>query len=416
MLNWPTSVSDYKWPRTMTRVRQAPLRSIRAAVFHACHAAGRMVGFLRPNPPAVLAIRTDGVADAVLAEPMLQSLSRRFRGCEFHLWAPEDICQLLGAARYIQRRFIIPRGLKHGNFQLFRQTSLRAKLGYRLGRWNYQTVAYLCHSPEPLGNWLMASARARQRWYVPGDTANQYAAQRMAAGRAATSLFSRTDAIDLGRHDLTRNARVAGQWGDGIEHRLPHIELDESAAKFAAEQLDLWHGAMEWYGATAMIGLMPAPSNSAGKYPPGAWAIALAELWRSHKIVCALLSTPDNGGAAYEIATRLGSLPHVRLNRPMDLLSLTALIGSLDGFLTVDAGLAQVAMAQDIPTVALVSGCNPGRYFPWPAPRRATILYHPAAGESRVSEFATQIDPMEIVRATTELMFPAMRAPLRMAS
>jgi ADP-heptose:LPS heptosyltransferase len=415
MLNWPKSVSDYKWPRGMLTARHAPARWMRAAVFHACYAAGRAVSFFRSNPPAILAIRTDGVADAVLAEPMLSSLSRRFPGCEFHLWAPEDVCQLLGAARYIQRRMIVPRGFKHGNLQLFRRASLRAALGYRLGRWPYQTVAYLSHSPEPLGNWLMSSARSRQRWYVPGDTANQYAAQRMAASRAATSLFVRTDRLDLGRHDLTRNARVAGQWGDGIEQRLPHIELSESAAWFAGEQIELWRGAMKWYGANTLIGLMPAPSSAAEKYPPGAWAIALAELWRSHRVLVALLSTPDNGEAAYEIATRLGSLPHVRLNRPINLLSLAAVIGSLDGFLTVDGGLAQVALAQDVPTVALVSPCNPSRFFPWPIPRRATILYQTPSAENRPSEFATRIDPMEIVRATQELMFPAASMPLRIA-
>ena len=393
-----------------------------SAVFHAGYAAGRIVSFFRRNPPAVLAIRTDGIGDALLAEPMLSSFIRRFPGCQFHLWAPESTCQLLRAAPYLHRRLTIPRGFKDGNLKLFRSRKWRATFGYQLGRWRFDTAAYLAHSPEPLGNWLLSSVRARQRWYVPGDTENQFAAQRQSTSRVATSLFGGTDAIGLGRHDLTRNARVAEQWGEQIEHRLPTIHLDEQAAKAAEEQCRVWRSSAEWFGADRIVGLMPAASLAINKYPPGAWAIALAELWRSHRIVSALLGGPDDWLAIDEISSRLGKLPHLRLAHPLGILEMAGLIGSLDAFLSVDTGLAHLAIAQNVPTVALIGGGHPGRFFPWPTPRRAVILNQPMPCERcrnrchlARAECITEIDPMEIVRATTRLVWPEVAKPLRIA-
>jgi ADP-heptose:LPS heptosyltransferase len=418
---WPNSLSDYKWPRGLESIWNLPRRWMLASIFHASHAAGRLVSYFKPTPPAVLAIRTDGIGDGLLGEPMLSGLIRRFPGCQLHLWAPEATCDLLRAAPYLHRRLSIPRGFKEGNLKLFRSRSLRAKFGYHLGRWKFQTVAYLAHSPEPLGNWLFVSARAQQKWYLPGDLVNQFAAQRQTASRAATSLFGR-ETIELGKHELTRNARIAAQWGERIDHRLPAIHLDDAASAAANEQIRAWRAASQWFEADSIVGLMPAASMPVKKYPPSCWAIALSELWRRHRIVGAIVGGPSDTLAIDEVSARLGKLPHLRLSQPLDILGMAALIGSLDGFLTVDTGLAHLALAQDVPTVVLCGGGDPGRFFPWPIPRKAVILNHsmPCEGcNNRChlarSECITRIDPMEIVRATVRLIRPEVAKPLRIA-
>jgi ADP-heptose:LPS heptosyltransferase len=42
--------------------------------------------------------------------------------------------------------------------------------------------------------------------------------------------------------------------------------------------------------------------------------------------------------------------------------------------LSVDTGLAHVAVAQRVPTVVLVGGGSPGRFFPWPNARDHVVL------------------------------------------
>jgi len=53
---------------------------------------------------------------------------------------------------------------------------------------------------------------------------------------------------------------------------------------------------------------------------------------------------------------------------------MSAIIRRLDGMLSVDTGLAHIALAQRVPTVVLVGGGTPGRFFPWPDSRGHVAL------------------------------------------
>jgi ADP-heptose:LPS heptosyltransferase len=409
---WPKSVSDYKWPRGT-----ASRRWLAAGTFHLCHLAGRVVNLLRPNESAVLVIRTDGIGDAVLAEPMMASLGRRFADCSMHVWAPQATCELLRAAPYIHHRMTLPRGYKEGNLHLLQSPKLRAKLGYALGRFRFAAVIYLARSPEPLGNWLLVSARADQRWYSPGNTENQFAAQQAKTSAAATRLF-----VAAGGHDLSRNARLAGQWSEWIETCAPAVHLDEKAARTAEAQNQTWRRMAGEWGASAVLGLMPAASMASKMYPNSAWVKAAAKLWHQHRIVTALLGGPADSATLYELSQQLGRLPHLRLFQALDLPAMAGLIGRLDGLLSVDTGLAHLALAQDVPTVTLVGGGQPGRFFPWALPRNSVTLNHrmPCEGCScrchlATPECLTRIEPGEIVAAVAMLLKPKIRLPMRAA-
>jgi ADP-heptose:LPS heptosyltransferase len=416
--HWRTSVPDYKWPASVLSLRRAPRRWALAAIFHLSHAAGRLTRWVRPHRQAILAIRTDGIGDAVLAEPMLASFARQFPDHALHLWAPSGVCELFRAAPYLDARREIPRGFKLGNLELFTSPLWRAKMGYRLGRWKFTAAAYLSHSPEPLGNWLVVSARAGQRWYAPGDTDNQFAAQRHSTSHRATRLLN-SGLPD--RNDLARNAQLAYQWGDEIGECMPTVHLGDAAYRAAADQVQMWRRLAKWLGAQALVGLMPAVSMSVKRYPASAWAAAAGQLWNSG-IVCGLLGGPEDRQQIMEVSARIGRLPHLRMIQPLDLPAMSALIGSLDGLLSVDTGLAHIALAQDVPTVAVVGGGHPGRFFPWPIERRAVVLNHSMPCEGcgfrchlRDAECVTRIDPMEIAAAMARMLGRPVPMPLRAA-
>jgi ADP-heptose:LPS heptosyltransferase len=415
---WPKSSPDYKWPASLLSLGKTPRRALLAVIFHVAHAAGRCARWFRPRRSAILAIRTDGIGDAVLAEPMLASFARQFPDHALHLWAPPSVCELLRAAPYIDVRGEILRGGKQGNLELFASAKWRARLGYRLGREKFTAAAYLAHSPEPLGNWLLASARAEQRWYAPGNTENQFAAQQQSTSLRATRLLH---SGLPGRNDLERNALVAHQWGDDIGACMPTVHLDDAAYRAAAEQVRMWRRLAAWLGAQGLVGLMPAASMPVKRYPASAWAEAAGQLWNSG-ILCGLIGGPEDREQIMEVSSRIGRLPHLRMVQPLDLPATAALIGSLDGLLSVDTGLAHIAMAQDVPTVALIGGGHPKRFFPWPIQRRAVVLNHSMPCEGcrlrchlREAECVTRIDPMEIAGAMARLLDRPIPIPLRAA-
>ncbi len=412
--HWPNSLPDYKWPREAARKRVR--RALGAILFYLSHLAGRFVSLLKTNKPTVLAIRTDGIGDAVLAEPMLRSLAQRFPDHEFHLWAPDATCELFRAAPYINRIQVIPRGYKQGNLLVFSSLAWRARLGFLLGRRGFVAAAYLSHSPEPLGNWLIASVRAVQRWYSPGDTENQFPAQRSAVEEIATwPLFT----TSTRPHDLTRNAELAANWGADIERFTPTIYANEHALSFATEQSQSWRRVAARLGAQTVVGLMPAASLSVKRYPAAAWAQTTSLLWQNG-IICALLGGPEDSMQLEEVARQLGSLPHLRLPRPLTLPESAALIGALDGLLSVDTGLAHIALAQEVPSVTLVGGGHPGRFLPWPLGRNGIALNHrmPCEGcrnrcHLPAAECITRIQPAEIAGAMARLLGRPVPLPLR---
>jgi ADP-heptose:LPS heptosyltransferase len=112
------------------------------------------------------------------------------------------------------------------------------------------------------------------------------------------------------------------------------------------------------------VGLVPVTSAAVNRYPAQSWAKTVAGLWLRRRILCAFLGGERDDAQIDEITTRLHQIPHLRMARPLDLPAISALIGSLDGLLSVDTGMAHIALAQDVPATVIVGGSHPGRFFP----------------------------------------------------
>jgi ADP-heptose:LPS heptosyltransferase len=94
------------------------------------------------------------------------------------------------------------------------------------------------------------------------------------------------------------------------------------------------------------------------------------------------------------------------LDKPLGLLATAALMRELNGILSVDTGLAHVALAQELPTVVLLAGGNPLRFFPWPDAKNhlALTIATPCAGcNNRCTQnepfCLTMISPSDVVEA-----------------
>src|SRR6187399_3076952 len=128
MKSWPASTPDYKWPSHFASSGMAPIRWALSAVFYIAYAVGRVIGMFAQRyggyevAPTML-IRTDGVGDALLFEPAMESLAKTISPSELHLWAPSGTCQLFEECATITRRVITPRGGKSGCIEYFKSVS-----------------------------------------------------------------------------------------------------------------------------------------------------------------------------------------------------------------------------------------------------------------------------------------------------
>jgi ADP-heptose:LPS heptosyltransferase len=89
---------------------------------------------------------------------------------------------------------------------------------------------------------------------------------------------------------------------------------------------------------------------------------------------------------------------------------MAAIVAELDGLLSVDTGLAHLAVAQKVPTVVLVTGGTPARFFPWPNAKHHLVLNIPTPCSGchdrctlPEAECITHITPDEIVAAYARL-------------
>lgn len=407
MANWPKSLPDYRWPEPTGAAGSRLVRLLLATLFHVAHLLGRIVSLLDRRRDRVLVIRTDGAGDGLLFEPTLRRIAAS--GTSIHLWAPRLTCELLAHLPSVHRRMVIPRGFRAGNLEYFGSLKWHAAIGFAIGRWSFTRALYPAHSPEPLGNWLLASGRADERWICDGDTINQFESQRSAAHAAANRIIKRPrEAI----HELAANQALADEWDPRGASGLPEVHLTTTHVASADAQVDAWRLELTRLGGREVIGVVPAGSMSLNSYPMDRWVEALSRLWNDRKAVPVLLGGPEDQALADELANllRASGIPCIRQFKTGGILDMAALIARLDGVLSVDTGLAHLAIAQHVPTVVLVAGGNPGRFFPWPdAPHHVALkVATPCAGcNNRCTEpeaiCITTIPSDEIVHAYTRL-------------
>lgn len=410
MRRWPASLPDYRWPSQLTGIAMLPLRLFLAAVFHVAYAAGLIVSLIpRGRRVHVLVIRTDGLGDGLLFEPALENLARMLSPRVIHLWAPALTRDLFKHCPTIGRMFVVPRGYKQGNLAYFKSPFLRARIGFELGRWKFDKVIYPVESPEPLGNWLFASARAAERWLNYGDTVNQFPAQQEQTHEIATRII---ESRPGNAHELMRNEYLTEQWSGEKSLRQPKVYLTEIMVRRAQTQTDHWKAIARKRGGGELIGVMPAASMTIKSYPNAKWAAALKRLWDEQRTMALLLGGPTDSATINELATALDhqAVPYQRLTGAVGILDMAAIVAELDGLLSVDTGIAHLAVAQKVPTVVLATGGAPARFFPWPNAKHHLVLNIPTPCSGchdrctlAEAECITHITPDEIVAAYARL-------------
>jgi ADP-heptose:LPS heptosyltransferase len=426
-MHWPKSAPDYKWPWLYASIWMAPFRWVLAGAFHAGYALGLVFSLMRRGYKPVLVIRTDGIGDAVLFEPALETLAQTMSPSPIHFWAPKATLDVMRAVPVIDRRFVIPRGFRPGNLQYFRSPIWRVRMGFRMGMCVFEKVVYPADSPEPLGNWLFASVRAIERWINYGDTENQFEWQRERAQQKANFVIEKRPGS---AHELLRNAYLATQWSGKLKVRKPKVHLTDRAERRSEKQIEIWKPRFRAVGAKEIVGIVVQGGARVNEYPMGKWMAVVKKVWEERRALPALLGGPGDTRQIERLAVGLQytGVPFLRLSRPTSVLDMAALIARVDGLISVDTGLAHLAVAQKVSTVVLVGGGHPGRFFPWPRAEHHVALnvrMHCERCRNRCTQTeahcVTQISPEDVFAAYVGLktgqmplqLFPAWTSPLQ---
>src|SRR5207244_6275 len=139
---------------------------------------------------------------------------------------------------------------------------------------------------------------------------------------------------------------------------------------------------------------------------------ALGQLWQKRRAVPVVLGGPDDGAAIHQLTRELSrkNVPWLTTDTHAGVLEMAAILAEFDGVISVDTALAHLAVAQQVPTVVLIGGGNPGRFFPWPqAPHQVALnIPMPCDGCNnrcmfREAACITLITPKQVVAAYTRL-------------
>ena len=254
---------------------------------------------------------------------------------------------MFAATPYIKERRIIRRGFKDGCLKYFASPKWRWNIGWLLGRSRFDIVIYPAISPEPLGNWLMKSARGKKRWAVEGDLFHQFNWQRTAAIQKTTMVLFKPRAI----HELARNSHLAFQCGAYNAPEFPELTLDAPSNERAAELISHWQAMANARGAHGLLGVVTAGSMEKFRYPEQKWRISLSQIWMTHRLMPVFLSPT---------APLPASIPFGQLDKQVNILTLASILRSMDAVLTLDTGPAHISAAMRTPTIVLSNGGHPG--------------------------------------------------------
>jgi heptosyltransferase-2 len=331
---------------TITDRRERAL--VRSADALLAPAAVLRLGHTRPTAPRrIVCLRLERIGDLLMTVPAIAELDALFPAATIDLvvgsWNRELAAAIPGIDRVetLDASWLSRNGGGRSLFDLLRAAA----------RWRSQHYDLAINfEPDIRGNLVLSAFGAR--WtagYVSGgggallDTALDYDVARHTSDNARALV--RAIAPDAGSGDAGRNREPAA------------LNIPEANRNNAAELLSRLNGARP-------IGIHVSGGRTIKQWPEARFRDVAEWLVRNREAAIVLTGTPADRAQVDAVRRALPAERVLDLSNGVDVLTVAAVIGGLDLFVTGDTGPMHLAHAMGTPVVAVFGPSDPARYAP----------------------------------------------------
>lgn len=303
----------------------------------------------------VLVIRTDGLGDLILADPLFKLIKQTSKGVRVALISRGEWKEIFERSPYVDE--VIPWDIqKYARSLRYRMNFIRA-----LRTRTFDAAIHPVYSREPLSDEITCCTRAALKIGFDGDLNNIEKKRKRQNDRCYARLI-RHDAVDC--TELERNRHFAEQLV-GMKIRAddfqPELWLTDEDRLVSAELL-------RRYGIdpdqNALIALFPGASSAYKTWPPESYADLgnrILQYFDSKFVICGTHAEAD---IARVVASEIHG-PVVNLAGKTSLTQLAAVLECSDLYIGSDTGPLHMAAAVGTPTLAIMGGGHFGRFYPY---------------------------------------------------
>ncbi len=291
----------------------------------------------------ILLMTTTAIGDTLFSTPAIRAVKETYPDKKVHVLCHARNRSLLTGNPYINR-LLFYRGKWKGIIKLIRE----------LREGHYDLVVIL-HSNDPEA---IPLAWATQAPYIIGSGTSRF----------ADFLSDKILCTDENRHAIERRLDYVRIIGADTVNKKMDLFLPEQSEKNAARILrEKWKD-----GSRPIIGLHPTGSGSYKWWPKEYFATLAQALIKRHQARLVIFSSRQEAAVSKSIAENLGEDVLLAEGR-YDLLDVAALMQKCRLFVANDSGLLHMALALEIPTLALIGADNPLRIGPYQVSNSACL-------------------------------------------
>lgn len=313
----------------------------------------------------LLIIRIDLIGDFIIFSPML-SYYRKLYSDHLIILLVNKINEEL-AERFDNVDKIIPfdRVKFTNNVFYYRNLLLKIK------RENFNIAIYPTYSREPIGDYLIKISEAKQRIGFDGDLSNLSARQKEKNNKYYTKLTKINNNITS---EIEKNRKFLEVLDIKVDDCVPslipftddeqkaiHVLLEnniDSEAKFAV--------------------ICPGAGDIRRMWPLGKYYQLINWLKKEKKSEIVVCGSENERYLVEQIKENI-NFPVADIVGRTPLLTLAAILKRAYIYVGNDTGPAHLAASVGIPTVCIIGGGHPGRFFPWGDLSKNKIVYYQMA-------------------------------------
>lgn len=320
------------WPGEFVRAKSRPVRSWQQIAADVGFIIAPSTAALYPSM-RILLVKTSSLGDVIHNLPVLNDIRRNFPEAVIDWCVEENFAAIPRLHPAVDR--VIPVAIRRWRRNLFKLQTWR-----EIGAWrqNLQGENYaLVIDTQGLLKSAYIAGRAR------GPSAG-YAADSIREPMAA-GLYDRRFSVPYDLHAVVRNRRLVAAALDYAVGGEPDYGIAVPPAAF------------DWLPARPYVVLLTATSRDDKLWPDEHW-LALGRALQGQGVRAVL---PAGTQPERERASRLAAgIPDAVAAPPLYIPDLAAVLAGAQAVVGVDTGLTHLAVALDVPTVALYTATDPG--------------------------------------------------------